>query len=78
MEFPLSLHVHLIRYRFLNKANEFFSEFLASTLLIFCIFALKDGSNSGGIRGDGNWFPLVSDHIPTNIWNEAVEVSSQA
>jgi len=44
---------------YLNKANQFFSEFIASTLLIFVIFALKDGSNSGGIRGDGNWFPLM-------------------
>lgn len=36
----------------------FFSEFIASTILIFVIFALKDASNAGGIRGDGNWFPL--------------------
>lgn len=43
---------------FLSTASQFFSEFIASTLLIVVIFALKDNSNTGGIRGDGNWFPL--------------------
>lgn len=43
---------------YMNTANQFFSEFIGSTLLIFVIFALKDASNAGGIRGDGNWFPL--------------------
>ncbi|EON67587.1 hypothetical protein W97_06955 [Coniosporium apollinis CBS 100218] len=40
---------------FLTKSSQFFSEFIASTLLMFVIFALKDDSNNGG---GGNWFPL--------------------
>lgn len=44
--------------QFLTKASQFFSEFIASALLVIVIFALKDKSNTGGIRGDGNWFPL--------------------
>lgn len=32
---------------FLTKASQFFSEFIASTLLMFVIFALKDDSNNG-------------------------------
>lgn len=44
---------------FVTKASQFFSEFIASSLLILVIFALKDKSNTGGIRGDGNWFPLM-------------------
>jgi aquaglyceroporin related protein len=32
---------------FLPKASQFFSEFIASTLLMFVIFALKDSSNNG-------------------------------
>ena len=43
---------------FTGTANKFFSEFIASTLLMFIIFALKDDSNSGGFRASGNWFPL--------------------
>lgn len=44
---------------YMTKAGQFFSEFIASTILIFVIFALKDGSNTGGIRGDANFFPLA-------------------
>lgn len=43
---------------FLSTTNQFFSEFITSTLLIFVIFALKDTSNAGAFRSDGNWFPL--------------------
>jgi glycerol uptake facilitator-like aquaporin len=32
---------------FLGKTNQFFSEFIASALLMFVIFALKDPSNNG-------------------------------
>lgn len=32
---------------FLTTTNQFFSEFIASTLLMFVIFALKDPSNNG-------------------------------
>lgn len=32
---------------FLTKPSQFFSEFIASTLLMFVIFALKDPSNNG-------------------------------
>ena len=32
---------------YVTKASQFFSEFIASTLLMFVIFALKDPSNSG-------------------------------
>ncbi|KAF1349650.1 aquaporin-like protein [Delphinella strobiligena] len=43
---------------FLTKASQFFSEFIASTILMFVIFALKDDTNNGVSRGGGNWFPL--------------------
>lgn len=42
---------------FVTKASQFFSEFIASTLLMFVIFALKDPSNNGVPRSD-KWFPL--------------------
>lgn len=32
---------------FLEKSNQFFSEFIASAILMFVIFALKDPSNNG-------------------------------
>ena len=32
---------------FVTKASQFFSEFIASTVLMFVIFALKDPSNNG-------------------------------
>jgi hypothetical protein len=32
---------------FLTKTNQFFSEFIASALLMFVVFALKDPSNNG-------------------------------
>jgi len=43
---------------FMTIPSMFFSEFIASALLIIGIFALKDKTNTGGIRGDGNFFPL--------------------
>jgi len=42
---------------FLTKASQFFSEFVASALLMFVIFALKDPSNNG-VPKDDKWFPL--------------------
>jgi aquaglyceroporin related protein len=46
---------------FLTKASQFFSEFIASTILMFVIFALKDDSNPGamGKSGAGILFPLA-------------------
>ena len=46
---------------FLTKVNQFFSEFIASSILMFVIFALKDESNQGamGKSGAGNMFPLA-------------------
>ena len=43
---------------FIGNGHQFASEFIASTLLIFVIFALKDESNNGAAVGAGNWFPL--------------------
>ncbi|KAF2020754.1 aquaporin [Aaosphaeria arxii CBS 175.79] len=42
---------------FVTKASQFFSEFIASALLMFVIFALKDRGNNGVPRSD-KWFPL--------------------
>lgn len=46
---------------FVTKASQFFSEFIASTILMFVIFALKDDSNPGamGKTGAGMLFPLA-------------------
>jgi len=46
---------------FLGKVNQFFSEFIDSTILMFVIFALKDESNQGamGKTGAGQFFPLA-------------------
>lgn len=46
---------------FMTKASQFFSEFIASTILMFVIFALKDDSNPGamGKSGAGMLFPLA-------------------
>jgi len=46
---------------FLTKTSQFFSEFIASTILMFVIFALKDDSNPGamGKSGAGQLFPLA-------------------
>jgi aquaglyceroporin related protein, other eukaryote len=46
---------------FMTKAGQFFSEFIASTILMFVIFALKDDSNPGamGKTGAGPFFPLA-------------------
>ncbi|KAF2733450.1 aquaporin [Polyplosphaeria fusca] len=43
---------------FVTKASQFFSEFIASSLLMFMIFALKDPSNNGVGKSD-KWFPLA-------------------
>jgi aquaglyceroporin related protein, other eukaryote len=43
----------------LTKASQFFSEFIASALLMFVIFALKDDSNKGAFSASGAWFPLA-------------------
>lgn len=43
----------------LTKASQFFSEFIASSILMFVIFALKDDSNKGAFSASGNWFPLA-------------------
>ncbi|KAK6437475.1 glycerol channel [Oleoguttula sp. CCFEE 5521] len=43
----------------LTKASQFFSEFIASTILMFVIFALKDDTNKGSFSASGNWFPLA-------------------
>lgn len=44
---------------FMTKASMFFSEFIASSILMLVIFALKDETNNGASRGGGNWFPLA-------------------
>lgn len=43
----------------LTKASQFFSEFIASSILMFVIFALKDDSNKGQFSASGSWFPLA-------------------
>ncbi|GIZ48864.1 hypothetical protein CKM354_001190800 [Cercospora kikuchii] len=43
----------------LTKASQFFSEFIASAILMFTIFALRDDSNSGSFHASGNFFPLT-------------------
>lgn len=42
-----------------SKVNQFFSQFIASGLLVFVIFALKDDSNKGNFVASGAWFPLA-------------------
>lgn len=46
---------------FMTTVSMFFSEFIASAILMFVIFALKDGSNPGamGKSGAGALFPLA-------------------
>ncbi|KAL2015143.1 hypothetical protein VTK56DRAFT_6209 [Thermocarpiscus australiensis] len=43
---------------FLTKASQFFSEFIASAILVLVVFALRDPGNNG-IEKDGKWFPLM-------------------
>jgi aquaglyceroporin related protein len=43
---------------YMTKVSMFFSEFIASSILMFVIFALKDDTNNGASRGGTNWFPL--------------------
>ncbi len=42
----------------MTKASMFFDEFIASAILMFVIFALKDDSNKGSFSASGAWFPL--------------------
>ncbi|CAI6322595.1 unnamed protein product [Periconia digitata] len=42
---------------FLNTGQQFVSEFVASAILLFVVFALKDPSNHGSGKND-KWFPL--------------------
>jgi len=42
----------------MTKAGMFFDEFIASAILMFVIFALKDDSNKGQFSASGAWFPL--------------------
>lgn len=35
---------------FMTKASQFFDEFIASAILMFVIFALKDESNNGAAK----------------------------
>lgn len=42
----------------LTKASQVMSEFIASAILMFVIFALKDDSNKGTFSASGAWFPL--------------------
>jgi len=44
---------------FVPKASQFFSEFIASSMLMLIILALKDDTNNGVTKGGGNWFPLA-------------------
>jgi aquaglyceroporin related protein len=46
---------------FLTKSGQFFSEFIASAILMFVSFALKDESNAGtkGKSRAGDLFPLA-------------------
>lgn len=44
---------------FMTKASMFFSEFIASSILMLVILALKDDTNNGVSKGGGNWFPLA-------------------
>ncbi|KAK4235218.1 aquaporin [Achaetomium macrosporum] len=43
---------------FVTKASQFFSEFIASAILVLVVFALRDPGNNG-IEKDGKWFPLM-------------------
>jgi glycerol uptake facilitator-like aquaporin len=43
----------------LTKASQFFSEFIASAILMFVIFALRDDTKQGTFTASGNWFPLA-------------------
>ncbi|KIW07854.1 uncharacterized protein PV09_01769 [Verruconis gallopava] len=44
---------------FMTKTSMFFSEFIASSILMLVILALKDDTNNGVSKGGGNWFPLA-------------------
>ena len=42
----------------MTRAGMVFDEFLASAILMFVIFALKDDTNKGQFSASGAWFPL--------------------
>ncbi|TKA78293.1 hypothetical protein B0A55_04742 [Friedmanniomyces simplex] len=42
-----------------TKSGQFFDEFIASAILMFVIYALKDDSNKGQFSASGAWFPLA-------------------
>jgi aquaglyceroporin related protein len=54
-----------------STVNQFFDQFIASALLVFVIFALKDDSNKGNFIASGAWFPLglffLMVHCPPNL-----------
>jgi len=56
--------------QFLGKTNQFFSEFITATLLMFVIFALKDESNRGamGKTGAGPFFRKLSSALKFFEW----------
>jgi len=69
--------------QFLGKTNQFFSEFITATLLMFVIFALKDESNRGAMGKTGagpffrrlfnpftffRWAADVQDHSPRTVF----------
>ncbi len=69
--------------QFLGKTNQFFSEFITATLLMFVIFALKDESNRGAMGKTGagpffrrlfnpftffRWAAHVQDHSPRTVF----------
>ncbi|KAK5722017.1 glycerol channel [Elasticomyces elasticus] len=43
---------------FLSTSGMFMDEFIASAVLMFVIYALKDDSNKGQFSASGAWFPL--------------------
>jgi aquaglyceroporin related protein len=50
---------------FMTKTGQFFSEFIASTILMFCIYALKD---DGNLRA-GNLTPLMLFFLIFGYWS---------
>ncbi|KAK3074994.1 glycerol channel [Teratosphaeriaceae sp. CCFEE 6253] len=44
---------------FMTRSGMFMDEFIASAILMFVIYALKDDSNKGSFSASGAWFPLA-------------------
>lgn len=59
-----------------SKVNQFFSQFIASALLVFVIFALKDDSNKGNFVASGAWFPLALFFLMVCFFLQRGNVSS--